>query len=225
MGPFERGVATDHTIADGDTIFRIAARHGFATWEPIWEHPANKDLRRRRGSPQVLEPGDVLHVPDPRPGTVSCSTDQAHVFRKRTPEVFFCAYLRDHAGRPYAGNDYELVVGMRTFAGKTGPDGKVSHTVPVDAQIGRLTLQRSADPEDACVWVVEIGHIRPVEEIAGVQARLNNLGYKAGDVTGEMNDQTREALRVLQQHLGHDNPSGELDDATLDALRNHQHGL
>lgn len=218
-------MATTHTIEEGDTIFRIAARHGFNRWQVIWDDSENEDLRSRRASPQVLTPGDVIHIPDPRPGSADKASGQRHVFRRLAPEALFCVYLRDHAGRPYAGNDYELVVGSRKYAGKTESDGRVSHAVPLDADRGRLTLHLSADPSDTCVWLLDVGHIRPVEEIAGVQARLNNLGYKAGNVTGEMNESTRDALRTLQKHMGYETPTGELDDATLAALRDNQHGL
>ncbi|MEZ4444383.1 MAG: LysM peptidoglycan-binding domain-containing protein, partial [Polyangiaceae bacterium] len=46
----------------GDYLVKIAQEHG-TTWQAIWNHPLNAEHRQKRGSPDVLYPGDVLHVP------------------------------------------------------------------------------------------------------------------------------------------------------------------
>ena len=46
----------------GDYLVKIAQAHG-TTWQVIWRHDANADHRRKRGSPDVLMPGDVLFIP------------------------------------------------------------------------------------------------------------------------------------------------------------------
>ncbi|MCC6528535.1 MAG: LysM peptidoglycan-binding domain-containing protein [Polyangiaceae bacterium] len=55
-----------YTVQPGDYLVQIAAEHG-TTWEAIWSHPANAELRQRRGSPDVLYPGDVLAIEAPAP--------------------------------------------------------------------------------------------------------------------------------------------------------------
>ncbi|MBI4950473.1 MAG: LysM peptidoglycan-binding domain-containing protein [Myxococcales bacterium] len=50
-----------YTVQPGDYLVKIAAEHG-TTWEAIWSHPANAELRQKRGSPDILYPGDVLAI-------------------------------------------------------------------------------------------------------------------------------------------------------------------
>ncbi len=46
----------------GDYLVAIAKEHG-TTWQEIWKHPLNAGHRAKRGSPDVLFPGDELHIP------------------------------------------------------------------------------------------------------------------------------------------------------------------
>ena len=45
----------------GDYLVKIAQEHG-TTWQAIWNHPLNAEHRRKRGSPDVLGVGDMLHT-------------------------------------------------------------------------------------------------------------------------------------------------------------------
>jgi hypothetical protein len=53
---------TAYVVKAGDWLARIAEEHG-STVSAIWNHPDNAEHRGRRGSPDVLYPGDVLHIP------------------------------------------------------------------------------------------------------------------------------------------------------------------
>jgi len=57
----------------------------------------------------------------------------------------------------------------------------------------------------------------PATEVAGIQARLNYLGYAAGPITGAWSEVTRRALARWQLHQGID-PTGETDADTIDKL-------
>ena len=52
-----------YVVKYGDYLTKIASEHG-TTWQAIWNHPANAELRAKRGSPDILYPGDVLQIPD-----------------------------------------------------------------------------------------------------------------------------------------------------------------
>ena len=56
-----------HSVAQGETIQRIAKQHGIANWRAVWQHPHNAELRARRRDPNVLAVGDEVFVPDPEP--------------------------------------------------------------------------------------------------------------------------------------------------------------
>ncbi|MEM1034567.1 MAG: LysM domain-containing protein, partial [Myxococcota bacterium] len=51
-----------YVVRAGDWLAKIAEEHD-STVSAIWNHMANAPLRSQRGSPDVLYPGDVLHIP------------------------------------------------------------------------------------------------------------------------------------------------------------------
>lgn len=215
-----------HQVAQGDTLISIAHAHGFVSWQKIWDHPDNADLRASRSDPMVLNPGDQVVIPEREPKFVDCQTAATYTFQIRKLTSAFTARLVDECDEPYAGCEYELKVGDKTFSGTVPWDGVVSHEVLPTDQAGVLKLwPNKDDPNDVLSWEVEIGHLDPVDTISGLQARLNNLGYKAGPVDGQLNDRTKAALRDFQIRIGYDNPTGEPDDRTREALVEAQGGF
>ena len=57
-------MGTRYTVQPGDTLSRIAARHGLPSWRMVYNSPDNADFRRRRPNPNLIQPGDVLILPD-----------------------------------------------------------------------------------------------------------------------------------------------------------------
>ncbi len=53
---------TRYIVKYGDWMAKIADDHG-STVSEIWNHPENAEHRAKRGSPDVLYPGDVLSIP------------------------------------------------------------------------------------------------------------------------------------------------------------------
>lgn len=53
---------TSYLVKAVDWLAKIAEDHG-STVSAIWNHPDNAEHRAKRGSPDVLYPGDVLHIP------------------------------------------------------------------------------------------------------------------------------------------------------------------
>jgi peptidoglycan hydrolase-like protein with peptidoglycan-binding domain len=65
---------------------------------------------------------------------------------------------------------------------------------------------------------VDLGQLDPYDSISGVQARLNNLGYGAGEVDGRLNARTERALRQFQRQQKLE-ITGRIDEKTCDKLR------
>ena len=63
----------NHTVVQGECLSSIAAKAGF-TVDALWNLPENAQLKSTRKDPNVLYPGDVVFVPDPRPKLISKST-------------------------------------------------------------------------------------------------------------------------------------------------------
>ena len=209
-----------YEVKQGDTMILIAHENHFRSWETIWNHENNRALREKRPNPQTLYPGDEVFIPDPVEKKVTAPSDQRHVFRLRPPAVLlFRIWLRDEADDPFADRRFELDVDGQRVAGRTAADGLVSTGVPPTATHAHLRLWLDdADPEDVVDWDMQIGHLDPANTISGAQGRLRNLGYDPGPISGNLTEETVEAIKALQLHLGYDVPTGELDEKVIQAL-------
>jgi Putative peptidoglycan binding domain/LysM domain len=201
----------DYTVRQGDCIESIALRHGLS-WEKIWEHQKNSDIKEKRKAPNVLYPGDMVFLPDRVIKEESVSAEQRHRFKRKGVPSHLRLILRDEEDKPRANEPYVLNIDGRLFDGTTGDDGKVDHPIPPGAR--RAILRMEGEHEE---YSFDLGYIDPLAEISGVQTRLNNLGFDCGPVNGVLNDQTREAIQGFQQK--HDlKVTGKMDRPTLDKL-------
>ncbi len=197
----------NHVVDRGDCVLSISAHHGLS-WETVWNHPANADLKARRTNPTVLQPGDVLFVPEKEEKTVACATGAVHRFVVHTSPATINVKLtlddQPRAGLPFALYiDDELVV-----EGTTDGKGFVRATVPPRASAGRLELR---DGEIVDVYHLSLGAIDPIDGDDGVRQRLQNLGFHDPDdpAAGVRAFQALEKLPV----------TGEVDAATRAALQ------
>ena|SRR5882672_468103 len=209
-----------HTVQQGETLIGLARTYGIFDWRIIWNHAENAPLRRQRTNPQILGPGDRIFIPPPAPVEYEVAVDQKHTFRLKKPRESFVTFtLKDEAGAALANLRYELTLGDAVLSGTTGSDGLISHPAPPGVTEGTVKVWVDPDDSDHTVsWPIRIGHIDPIDTVSGVQGRLNNLGFNAGEVNGLENESTQEALRLFQRASGLE-PSGAIDDATRDALQ------
>ncbi len=194
--------------AQGDSIDSIAFLHGLAP-ATIWEAPENAALRALRGDPNVLFPGDRVFVPGLRPGGVSAVTGRRHVFRRRgVPSKFRLQLLK--YGQPRANLAYRLEIAGCVHAGTTSAEGRLEHWVPANAGPGRLILS-----EDE-TYDLFIGHLDPVTEDSGLDARLVNLDYLENGVP--VTPEARADALARFQIAADLPPTGRADEATRAAL-------
>jgi hypothetical protein len=196
-------MAQDHEVGPGECISSIAFDSGFFPGT-LWDHPANADLKSRRKDPNVLLPGDVVHVPDLRAKEVAGPTGQRHTFRRKGVPDRLSLRLRDDAQNPIADEPFELRVAGQIVEGRTGADGRLSVPIPPNAASAQLTLKQRGE-----VWTLRLGEVDPIDTVSGVQARLNNLGFPCGKGAA-LDDATRAALRMFQDRHGLE-PTGEID--------------
>lgn len=199
------------TVAQGDCISSIAFSKGFYP-ETIWNDPANAGLKNQRTDPNMLVPGDKVVIRDKDPGGVDCASGDTYKFRKRGVPAMFRLQLFENE-EPRANHNYSLIVDGNRFQGTTSPDGVLQEYISPSAKKAELTI---GPPEAKFEFI--FGTLQPIGEIAGVQGRLNNLGYECGPINGQINDKTREALLAFQTRFGLDQ-TGKPDQPTLDRLK------
>ena len=55
---------SEYIVVAGDNLSRIAARHGIRYWQNIYLASENKSFRNTRTNPDLIFPGDRIHIPD-----------------------------------------------------------------------------------------------------------------------------------------------------------------
>jgi hypothetical protein len=55
---------SEYVVVAGDNLSRIAARQGIRYWQNIYLATENASFRTSRENPDVIRPGDHLHIPD-----------------------------------------------------------------------------------------------------------------------------------------------------------------
>jgi putative peptidoglycan binding protein len=207
-----------HVVADGDTILSIAHDRGFRAWETIWDHAKNAELKKKRKDPNILCRGDQVFIPPKEKKQEAAQTEKLNPYWVRRLQARIRFVLVDESGLPVAGTLYQLKVEDKTFEGRTGDDGVVDHPIHPKSRNGEITVWwKEDDPRTRVTFPVSIGGLDPHDTISGVQARLNQLNFPAGPVTGEMNERTSEALAAFQDSV-HLDPTGEPDEETMRLL-------
>ncbi len=218
-----------YVVRQGDYLTAIAHRLGF-DGEAVWQSSDNEELRQRRDNPEMLAPGDVLHVPALRERqALDLQLESSNRFKARVPMVKIKVQLR-HLGEPLAGERYYVEGGRPAdlTPKRSGDDGKVQIQVP--SHVGEIKIVM---PDRHEVYPVAIGHLDPIDEVSGVRARLQHLGYllpirhyfSVDAVFSERwfggRDEAAElADAVLRfQRDQHIDETGIADQATRDALR------
>ena len=109
----------------------------------------------------------------------------------------------DGQDQAFDGLSYRLEVDTLQFEGVTAKDGTLEHRVPSNATSGKLTLiKKSEDGNSTVLWALNLeitAALGDTSSIPGAQARLNNLGFFAGEqITGQADDPTERALQRFQ---------------------------
>jgi N-acetylmuramoyl-L-alanine amidase len=199
-----------HVVKQGDCLSSIADQYGFF-WDTLWNHERNAELREHRKNPNVLMTGDHVFIPEKRQKMESGETGRVHTFRLKGVPVRLNLQLLDFQGQPRAGIKYTLTIDGKTTRGVVPDDGVIREIIPPRASKGTLRLETDEEFE------LQLGHMNPIEYTSGVQARLANRGYYRGEISGTLDEETRDALRRFQADRGLA-VTGEVDSETKAAL-------
>jgi len=182
--------AGPYKVVQGDHIASIAADAGFLSWKTIWDDGKNAALKQKRNG-NVLFPGDVVEIPVKQRKEENIPTTDYTTFQTIGEPVQLKVVIVDWAGNPIADTDLDILLdGGEKF--KTASDGSATKKVldPLGNKIGNLLVK-------GYNLALKVGHLDPVEEISGQLARLNNLGYQAGE--GDASDiDFRSAVEEFQ---------------------------
>ncbi len=186
-------MALSHTVEQGEFLSKIALNYGIDDYRLIWNHPENVVLKTKRKNPNILLPGDSLFIPDAQHKEAAILTGNRHHFRLISMQLKIRFKLNDVSARALADKACDLEI-----------EG-VKSQLTSDAE-GLLEQTIRATDENAQLLIVEqdkhirihIGHLDPIEERTGQVARLNNLGYGGGHMSGQDEGQYLMAVEEFQ---------------------------
>ena len=204
-----------YVVRQGDTLLRIALTFGLEP-ERIWREPKNAALIDKR-DPDMLAPGDVLYLPPPPPPSLRVTPKTSNKFRAKLPEIEIRIAFHSERG-PLAGERYELTgIAQPPINGQLDGLGALSVKVPVDIEELELTLV-----DRNVKHTISVGHLDPIDEPTGVEARLIHLGYgpigQADPFVFGGDESLARAVEAFQR--GHDlEPTGNAGETTQHKLR------
>lgn len=204
-----------HDVKQGETLLGLAVKNGLESWQDILDRPENAELKKKRADPGILKAGDRVFIPNREMRHEASAVDARHTFNISRPKAWLRLAVKDAAGEAFSGKKYELAVAGKTTSGKLPADGVIEQAVAIDVTEGKLTVWM--DETVTQVWELKIGYMDPADEVSGVQARLNNLGFDCGEPDGELDDDTKSAIRAFQVLTGLE-ATGEIDDAFREKL-------
>ena len=215
-----------HTVKQGECLTTISQKYGFGNPSTIYDHADNAELRKKRPNKDILAPGDKVVIPDKSVKSVPTQTDEAMNLTIQNSKRVIRMKLLDESMSPLAGEKYELGVIGGVIKGTTDGSGILEEELPTKVFSGLLYI-----PRNNLMLSLSIGTLDPTRNVetgepvvAGVQARLNNMGFNAGKVDSKLGPKTEAAIIAFQKKVMKiKTPIGKLDTKTIDTLES-QHG-
>ena len=205
-----------HKVCQGEYLSLIALAYGFRDWRKVYDHPRNEALRKERPDPNLLYPGDIVHIPEREARSHACATGQTHRFVFKRPKHELRVKVLGQDGEPLRQQPFLVEGGGEIHEGTTDGEGLVVQPLPM--QLDSVTLHVGERQ-----WTLQVGGLNPLEDtadngISGVQARLLNLGFDPGPVNGVLSEQTRQALCSFEVLHGL-SVTGQPQGRTLEKLK------
>jgi hypothetical protein len=229
----ERSEASKYTVEQGDRLPTIARDKGFARWQTIWAFEGNAALRRLRGTAHILLPGDEVSIPSKLSREAKVPGGTAEYVVQTSAEVLRVRF----AGVTSTENNPVTFKATPdtgdAIEGTLAKNAKLEVDLPPDTTKVHVELSRKADGDGSgsdggdgdkpfASWDFTVGGLDPASEVSGVQARLLNLGFYTGSMTGTLDDDTRAAIAHFRWAKLRDRKD-DMDEDFLAAL-NKTHG-
>ena len=174
-------MSSTHVVTQGEHLSCIAAEYGFHDYAVIWNDANNAQVKSDRQNPNVLFPGDSLYIPDKEHKQEPGATSKRHTFEVKQQTLKLRLVLEDIYEKPIANASCTLTVEQEQFQLTSDSQGKIEHEISPSAQSCTLVIKGDQTPYQGQTLTIKIGHLDPIDSQSGQRARLNNLGYLAGN--------------------------------------------
>jgi hypothetical protein len=208
-----------HVVAEGDHLIGLLGKYKFTNPSTLLDCPENSALASR-AHPHILEPGDVVAIPEQKEREYQVATDKVHPFTVKPLLPKLRVVLEDWKHQPLSPRAVEARVD--TAAPKVvdvAGDGSVEIEVLPNTREVTLDIYFEDDTDTPSLqWVCRVGRLRREETEAGQLLRLANLGYYRKNVPPDREPyERRAAVEQFQLEQGL-TVTGTLDEATASKL-------
>ena len=93
---------------------------------------------------------------------------------------------------------YVLSIAGQEYSGVLDSKGIAYIEPDAVSSDGRFSIWPFGETAEPIVWQVMVAQALPIDSISGIQSRLNNMGFDAGPIDGELGKRARLALRRFQ---------------------------
>jgi N-acetylmuramoyl-L-alanine amidase len=213
-----RSEASRYKVEQGDRLPTIARKKRFARWQTIWNFDGNADLKDLRGNAHILFPGDEVSIPSKLARVAEVSGGKAEYVVQSTVEV-----LRVRFADADTSDDESISFKATPDTSSTpiedelANDGTMEIELPPGTSSVAVDLFWADEDEPFASYDLLTGELDPTKKISGIQARLANLGFYNGEITGTMADDTRRAIARFRSAKLDDQEDG-IDDKLISAL-------
>jgi len=191
-----------HKVKEGDCLASITKQYGFHDPDVIYSDAANTSLKSTRKNMYVLNPNDVVKIPEKETKSTELAIEATASFKVKGIVSQFKIIVEDFAGAALANKDYELAIEGIKFEGKTDGTGLIEHKIDASDMNGELTVYLDDTKKNNICWPLKLGCMTPHDEVSGVQSRLNNLGYFCKNEKGNEDKTTKAAVNAFKKANG-----------------------
>ena len=188
-----------HTVAQGETLLRIAKQYGYQTSKALYNHPSNAEFKALRPDPNLIYPGDKITIPPKKEKFIPLRTNSINSFVVQNKKEYFRLQIIHEDGDDITGKRIVITIGSQTIDTVLPSDGLIEVELnDNDSLTGQVDLYLKEDqssPSES--FTAQVGHLDPIDTLSGVQARCNLLGFDCGSVDGINGAKTKAKLQQV----------------------------
>ncbi|GLR71896.1 peptidoglycan-binding protein [Agaribacter marinus] len=207
-----------YKVKKGDCFSSIARQNGFHDANVLYTDSANASLKGQRDNLHILHKGDKVKIPDKESKKMTLAPESSAGISVKGIICELKVVVEDFDGNGFADMAYCLEIGGEKFEGKTDSSGLIETKIDAGSMSAELTIYLDKDKKNSVCWPIDIGGLAPHDEIEGLQARLNNLGYACGNEKGKNDKSTKKAVNAFKKNNGLADDD-VIDQATKDKAR------
>lgn len=174
-----------YTVRQGEHVAGIAQQYGFFRWDTVWNAPENADLRKKRHSPDILFPGDMLFIPERGTKDHNAATDKKHTYLLAGKPLKLRVEIGDRFNDPVKNAPCAFAVAGQSSDMTTDGSGALERPLPTPmrtSDAGSVEFHEAVTVNDQDLdrrvqVQLKVGHLDPLDEVSGQIGRLRNLGY------------------------------------------------